>query len=646
LRPFASQSHLANPARHEYFRALKTFRVQTILALVLMLASSLPILGFGLLEAYRWRTSSIDIAKERVLTKSEALANELHRTFEVRISVFEALAEQMRLHSRKEAIRSQHLLPLMAFYAQKFGLVSVGLSDTKGQVLEYYNPNAAIRAKFLKLNVRDRGFIDLILKNKVSVVTSLKRALVSPKNLFFLAAPVWNIDKSNIIATVGSGVGPAEIQRIGDKIMKTSPLLTYRVVDQNGVVVAGSGMQNYSGPLNPSDVPLYAAARTDEPELRQGNDEQGTPRFAAAQTLKFREANWTVIVSETQDALLQGERDALRHMLWIMSVALLVSLLLAALISYLMSQPIVRLIQGMQMIQQGQYDQWRENSKNDPSGFQEISSARQALAAMVKKLHDYTVNLETAVTERTRELDIQRAISVESARLASLGEMAGGIAHEINNPLSIIHLLAEQQLVRLRHGAMDSDRIQHAFESIADTVQRIVKIITGLKTFSRDGQNDPLELAGIRSLIENTLTFCEQKFKHHGIHLSGTDNTLADILIECRPIQLSQVLLNLLNNAFDAVENAQEKWIRIEVKDGSPWIEIRVTDSGAGVPEPYREKIFQPFFTLKEVGKGTGLGLSISRRIIESLGGRIELDTSQPHTSFVIYLKKPQDRSP
>jgi C4-dicarboxylate-specific signal transduction histidine kinase len=110
------------------------------------------------------------------------------------------------------------------------------------------------------------------------------------------------------------------------------------------------------------------------------------------------------------------------------------------------------------------------------------------------------------------------------------------------------------------------------------------------------------------------------------------------LAIPCRPVQISQVILNVLNNAFDAVESSSQKWITINVVRSENHVEIQISDNGAGIAEQYREKIFQPFFTLKEVGKGTGLGLSISRSIIESQGGRIELDLTKKHTTFVIYL--------
>jgi C4-dicarboxylate-specific signal transduction histidine kinase len=108
--------------------------------------------------------------------------------------------------------------------------------------------------------------------------------------------------------------------------------------------------------------------------------------------------------------------------------------------------------------------------------------------------------------------------------------------------------------------------------------------------------------------------------------------------VNCRPTQLSQVLLNLLSNAFDAVSALSEKWVRLTVTQEEQKLIIKVIDSGNGIPSDIAEKIMQPFFTTKVIGKGTGLGLSISRGIIESHEGALFYDPSEKNTTFVIEL--------
>ncbi len=116
----------------------------------------------------------------------------------------------------------------------------------------------------------------------------------------------------------------------------------------------------------------------------------------------------------------------------------------------------------------------------------------------------------------------------------------------------------------------------------------------------------------------------------------------ADLPFECRPAQVLQVLVNLLNNAFDAIQNNTEKWVRLGVEDAGDQLVISVTDSGKGIPSETAQQTLQAFFTTKPPGKGTGLGLSLSREIAESHHGSLTIDTKKPNTCFVLRLPKKQ----
>ncbi len=250
----------------------------------------------------------------------------------------------------------------------------------------------------------------------------------------------------------------------------------------------------------------------------------------------------------------------------------------------------------------------------------------------------YSEGLEQEVELRTKELDQERARSVNGAKLMALGEMAGGIAHEINNPLTIIQQNA-QLLSEMLEEKMDFTAIQKRTKKIIETTERIAKIIRGLRTFSRSGDNDPFDTVTMAQLIEQTLGMCREKFKVQDIMLT-VDNPAPSTTVECRQVQIIQVLLNLLNNSYDAIEKNAERWVKIEVADFVDHVELALTDSGCGIPVAVQEKIFQPFFTTKEVGRGTGLGLSISRGIIESHQGQFWIDKQSKNTRFVISLNK------
>ena len=247
------------------------------------------------------------------------------------------------------------------------------------------------------------------------------------------------------------------------------------------------------------------------------------------------------------------------------------------------------------------------------------------------------------VTERYRAqelLEVQRAKMIASSRMSALGEMAGGIAHEINTPLTVIYGRTSQLLALTQAGKWDRALFQKNLDLIESTAARINEIIRGLRVFARDGAHDPILETEVKSIIDDTLILCQEKVKYLAVDLRV--HSIDGLLLPCRATQISQVVLNLLNNACDAVENMPTKWIKIDVAELPEFIEISVTDSGPGIAVEHHHKLFQPFFSTKEVGKGTGLGLSVSHGIVNAHGGSLRLDNASPHTRFVIRLPKAQ----
>ncbi len=221
--------------------------------------------------------------------------------------------------------------------------------------------------------------------------------------------------------------------------------------------------------------------------------------------------------------------------------------------------------------------------------------------------------------------------------------MAAGVAHEINNPLTII--MGNTQILKqfAKMNELSASDVLNMCSKIDNTVVRIAKIVSGLKTFARDGSKDPFEKINLSKLIEETLSFCEARFKSHQVKMI-VEKIDPELELDCRSIQMSQVLLNLLNNAFDAVSSNQNSWVKISVEASANNVILCVEDSGPGIPVAIQDKIMEPFFTTKEVGKGTGLGLSLCKGLIESQNGTLELDTGAAHTKFVLKLPKTQIR--
>ncbi len=237
-------------------------------------------------------------------------------------------------------------------------------------------------------------------------------------------------------------------------------------------------------------------------------------------------------------------------------------------------------------------------------------------------------------------LEEQRAKAAMSSKMSTLGEMASGVAHEINNPLMIILTRTEQLNDMAATGRINATLVKQCAEKIHHTVMRISRIVKALRSFGRDGENDPFESATLNTIVEETLELCSEKFAFHRVQLrvTGLEQTVG---LQCRPVQISQILLNLLNNSFDAVRDATRmRWVHLDIQMDESQLRIRVTDSGNGIVPKIRQKLFQPFYTTKEVGHGTGLGLSISRNIALSHSGSLEYDDTNPNTSFLLTLPR------
>jgi signal transduction histidine kinase len=239
-----------------------------------------------------------------------------------------------------------------------------------------------------------------------------------------------------------------------------------------------------------------------------------------------------------------------------------------------------------------------------------------------------------------RELRENRAAAIHSAKMAALGEMSGNVAHEVNNPLTAIKLRAERLQRQAATGPVDGDAVTQAAAEIEKTTQRIARIVDALRAFARDVERDPLRPESVARIVHDTIELCSERFRQHDIALQVAELP-GDLMASCRSIQISQVLLNLLSNAHDAVEKAPDAWVRIDVQPlGAHEVSIAVIDSGPGVRPELRDRIMEPFFTTKAFGKGTGLGLSVSKGIAEAHGGRLAYDPAGGQSRFVLILKR------
>lgn len=242
------------------------------------------------------------------------------------------------------------------------------------------------------------------------------------------------------------------------------------------------------------------------------------------------------------------------------------------------------------------------------------------------------------VEQNAKLLTSQQKALEASVKLASMGEMTASIAHEINNPLAILVTKATLMKAMNEKGTLTKERITTDLEKLKGTAERIAKIIKGLKSLSRNAEADPFEKVSVKKIVDEALVFCTDRLKERNTELKVHNNI--DEEVSCREVQISQVIINLVNNSSDAILELPEKWIEIEVSknESKKMVVIAITDSGKGIPPEIAKKLMTAFFSTKGVGKGTGLGLSISKKILQEHGGDLRLDQSYHHTRFVIEL--------
>lgn len=243
----------------------------------------------------------------------------------------------------------------------------------------------------------------------------------------------------------------------------------------------------------------------------------------------------------------------------------------------------------------------------------------------------------SASVKAQRLIKDQQLQLIRSAKLSALGEMAAGVAHEINNPMTVIHGKAEQLRSSLALGNPDTKKMIEHVSKIEDMVQRVAKIIRSLRYFSRKSEQDPLTKESVATIVSDAAELFRERLRNSEVEFKVV--AANDCMVMCRPSQISEVLFNLFSNALDAVQNLSDKWIRIEFfPTANGFVEIAVIDSGLGISPEIAEKLMNPFFTTKGPGKGTGLGLSLSRGLAEANQGCLKYDAASKHTRFVLKL--------
>jgi len=329
------------------------------------------------------------------------------------------------------------------------------------------------------------------------------------------------------------------------------------------------------------------------------------------------------VMLATNKVNLQKKSDKLKiNSIIIMSILVVISLLVAAILAS-------RLLRPLRLISQAS-----ENIANGGDVTDLPINSGDEIGELARSFD----NMRSQLKEKEQELIVSQGHVHHANKMASLGEMASGMAHEINSPIQTINLVAQHIQRQLKKNNEPKD-LYESMSKITKSVSKVSEIIDGLKKVSRSPVNDEFEKIKLSELVHDALNLTEERFRLNNVQFYvNYINVSSDTLIQCHSIQVTQVLINLINNAYDAVQEVDVKKINMSIEEKDNKILFAISDSGPGISDDCIDKIFEPMFTTKDIGKGTGLGLTISRELVLQHNGDIYLDHNSDRTRFVVEI--------
>jgi two-component system NtrC family sensor kinase len=311
-------------------------------------------------------------------------------------------------------------------------------------------------------------------------------------------------------------------------------------------------------------------------------------------------------------------------------ISMLVAIGIASFFSRRVTARIDQLRKGAEVIERGRLDYRLRIQSGD-----EIEMLSKQFNSMASKLEESYQTLEKKVQERTRELKESQEAMVQQEKMVGIGQLAAGIAHELNTPLGTV--IGYAQMLR------EDLALQPARANVADVDEiigqagRCRDLVKNLLNFARRSSTEKIN-ADINDIIRKILWLVEHDFEMKGVHVHVQLDPNVP-LTRVNENEVAQVVLNLANNAADSMPGGGDLYISTSYSEDSGTIDIDVRDTGCGIKESDRNRIFEPFFTTKEVGKGTGLGLSICYKIVQNHVGSIDFDSvTGQGTTFRVHL--------
>ncbi|MBI3813435.1 MAG: HAMP domain-containing protein [Nitrospinae bacterium] len=474
-----------------------------------------------------------------------------------------------------------------------------GLNLSNIALIRYITPVYGRSGKWMGaiyLDVTGRHLYDTMKRH---IVDKTSRIFLLNNRGFYFLNPEWETEES----LLNTGESPDNINDVYSKVV-VSQVLSGR----SGVVMDDD-----------ENLFAYTAVFPDE---------------------RNKEFYYTVVESYPKNLLTAAVKDYKRLFIATILAAVLLTILIGVFISKMLTHPLSKLKEGVQLIGKGNLDYRLDIRSGD-----EVEDVAAEFNNMAEKLKIYSRCLEEKVEERTKQVRDYEKQLIHSEKMASLGLLAAGVAHEINNPIGIIINRIEALKMENTNGDIP-EKVIKDMNAMMHHAMRVSKITGNLLSFSRESSYE-FSPQDINKIIERVLMFLEGSISKKGIILEKSlYNGLPPVFGSAAGLE--QVFLNIIHNALDATNGGGK--IKVETKNGitppfpplekggeGGFVNVIISDTGNGISNEYIGKIFDPFFTTKEIGKGTGLGLSISYGIIKEHGGEIRVESEiSKGTAFTI----------
>ncbi len=448
-----------------------------------------------------------------------------------------------------------------------------------------------------------------------------------------------------------------EYQRIIDDVAKRKGIVEVRIFNKQGMITVSSDRSKVGTIVDKKAEACYGCHREDEAKVLLPSDSKTRIYHTEKQSLLglinpiYNESSCypchpkslnVLGVLDTTISLedFEKERKQIYNRMIISGVisVIIISFLLSLLLTKFVNRPIEKLLLATREAARGNLDTKVEIRSHDELG--ELAQSFNHMISELKRsrnaIEEWTQTLEQKVNERTKELQQVQDQLIRAGKMAALGELAAGVAHEINNPLTGVLTFSSLMLKKVD----ENHPWKKDLENIVQQTTRCRNIVRGLLDFARQRKPDKKEW-DVHSLIERTLALLENQAPFQNIQIiKEFKQNMPMILVD--PDQIQQVFMNILINAADAMsKNGGTITIKTDLKDGIA--EISFIDTGCGMTKEQLSKLFTPFFTTKEPGKGTGLGLAISYSIIQNHNGDIEVE-SEPGKGSTFRIKLPAEK--